>query len=112
MSLVTESCCILSPTDNPAALASTSSQLADQGDNVTLRFYVSGLPAVNASDITWLHDGAAMTSGDFQEDRRQLKLYNIQPPDAGNYTILVTTLHGTTSATTLITVIADGKTMG
>ena len=69
------------PPDNPAALTTTLSQQADQGDNMTL------IPAVNESEITWLHNGVALSSGDFQNSKRQLKIQNAQPVDAENYTI-------------------------
>ena len=112
MVLVTDVVVFCLPSDNPAVLATAPSQQADQGDNVTLMFYVSGLPAVTESEITWLHNGVALSSGDFQDSKRQLRIQDVRPADAGNYTILVATQQGTASATTILTIIADGKTMG
>ena len=76
------------PSANPAVCAVDNQKAVVIGQSVELEVYVSGIPPIISSWITWFGpDGNALTESNaaFRNNRRKLVLDNVQNSSSGVY---------------------------
>ena len=73
---------------NPAVCAVEDTKAVVLGQSVELEVYVSGIPPVISSQITWFgpnRNELTESAGTFDDSRRKLMLYNVQNSSSGIY---------------------------
>ena len=76
---------------NPAAQAKVVNPImAVVGESVTIQFYASGIPAPQASNITWQQNGVEIISSNFNNNNKQLTIPSLALSDSGIYKFNIT----------------------
>ena len=97
--------------DNPAAQPKVNIIPAVVGDSVTIEFYASSIPAPQAANITWRLNGVEITSGDFDNNKKQLTIPSVGLADSGLYKFIIARKSGgfTVAATAETTLNVSGN---